>query len=248
MPQQQKVNILDLGRIDYKEAWDLQKLFLKEAVDIKVENRSLSDDHQLNPKHWLLLCEHPPVFTLGRSGDKAHLLLNEDGLRQKGIEFYKINRGGDITYHGPGQVVGYPILDLDYFFTDIHKYVRFMEEAVIKTIAEFGLKGIRIKGMSGVWLASDQGLPERKICAVGVHLSRWVTMHGFALNVNTQLDHFNFIVPCGIQGKAVTSIKNELGKEVDISLVNDLLVKHFSELFEFEAVLKKDYEKRYSGI
>lgn len=231
-----KVIFQDLGRIQYQKAWDLQQQYLKEIVDIKRSNRNLPKEEQIQQKHYFLFCEHPPVFTLGRSGDTNNLLLNQKGLEQQGIEFFKINRGGDITYHGLGQIVGYPILDMAHFFMDVHKYVRFLEEAVIRTIAEYGLKGERIKGSSGVWLAATDTLPPRKICAIGVHFSRWVSMHGFAFNVNTDLSHFNFIIPCGIQDKGVTSLQQEVGKALDIEQVKAQVKHHFQTLFEFEWV------------
>ncbi|MCB0644883.1 MAG: lipoyl(octanoyl) transferase LipB, partial [Phaeodactylibacter sp.] len=182
--------------------------------------------------------EHPHVFTLGKSGKPEHLLLNEEQRRERAVAYYKINRGGDITYHGPGQIVAYPIFDLDGFFTDVHRYVRYLEEVVIRTLATFGLQGIRMPDYTGVWLEAGQGQPYRKICAIGVHLSRWVTMHGFALNVNTNLDYFNYIVPCGIDeaDKAVTSMQRELGQPLDRSAVLQEVKQQFKALFEFEYV------------
>ncbi len=226
----------DLGQMPYKQAWDLQQEYLQSAVDVKRFNRKAEESEYLPQKHHLLFCEHPPVYTLGRSGDINNLLLNEEGLHQEGIEFFKINRGGDITYHGHGQIVGYPILDLDFFFSDIHKYVRFLEEIMIRTIAEYGLKGERIKGESGVWLAATSTKPPRKICAIGIHLKRWITMHGFAFNVNTNLNHFNFIVPCGIQDKGVTSLQQELGRVMDMEEVKAKVKFHFENLFECKLV------------
>lgn len=234
----QKVKVCDLGQIDYQKAWDYQGDLLKELIAIKKTNRLLKEREQrlMPQKHYFLFCEHLPVYTLGKSGSMDHLLYNEEELAENGISFYKINRGGDITYHGPGQVVGYPIFDLDEFFTDVHKYVRFIEEAIIKTLADFGLEAGRIEGYTGVWLPGTNVLPERKICAIGVHLSRWVTMHGFALNVNTDLKYFNHIVPCGINddNKAVTSMEVELGKPIDMLKVRERIVFHFAELFNFE--------------
>ncbi len=232
----QKVVFQDLGLISYKDAWDYQESRLKELVDRKLKNRKLEVHEQEEQRHYLLFCEHRPVYTLGKSGSLENLLLDEEGLNAYGFEFFRINRGGDITYHGPGQVVGYPIFDLDCFFTDVHKYVRFLEEAIIRTIAEYGLEGKRIKGFTGVWLEAEGALPKRKICAIGVHLSRWVTMHGFAFNVNTDLSHFGYIVPCGIDDadKGVTSLAKELGREVPLQEVKDKLRKHFAELFGFE--------------
>lgn len=227
-----RVLLQDLGNKDYKETWDYQEVLFQEILDIKIRNRR----EQLGlatPNHFLFV-QHPHVFTLGKSGDLSNLLANEKELEEKGARFYKINRGGDITYHGPGQIVGYPILDLDNFFTDIHKYLRLLEEMVILTLGEYGLNAERSKGETGVWL--DVGTPfARKICAMGVRASRWVTMHGFALNVNTDLGYFDLMVPCGIKDKAVTSLNEELGAtEVDLDEVKNKLAKHFSALFEAE--------------
>lgn len=228
-----KVVLQDLGRKDYKETWDFQEKLFQEIVTIKSNNRKEGAEQQITPNHFLFV-EHPHVYTLGKSGDISNLLLSEDQLQAKGATFYKINRGGDITYHGPGQIVGYPILDLENFFTDIHKYLRLLEETIIRTIAEYGLKGERSEGETGVWL--DVGTPfARKICAMGVRASRWVTMHGFALNVNSDLGYFDNIIPCGIRGKAVASLNVELGVEkVDENEVKDKIIRHFSELFETE--------------
>tara|TARA_R110002012_G_scaffold56973_1_gene146519 strand:- start:10601 stop:11317 length:717 start_codon:yes stop_codon:yes gene_type:complete len=232
-----KVALQDLGFKDYKETWDYQEALFKDIVDTKVRNRR--EDAGLETPNHFLFVEHPHVYTLGKSGDMNNLLVDEKKLAEKGATFYKINRGGDITYHGPGQVVGYPILDLDNFFTDIHKYLRFLEEMVILTLAEYGLKGERSEGETGVWL--DVGTPfARKICAMGVRASRWVTMHGFALNVNTDLGYFDMMIPCGIKDKAVTSLNVELGqKEVDMSAVKEKLLKHFTTLFEAEMVKER---------
>lgn len=225
-----KVILKDLGQKDYKETWDYQELLFKEIVDAKIKNRR--EELALETTNYFLFVEHPHVYTLGKSGDISNLLVNEAQLAEKGATFYKINRGGDITYHGPGQIVGYPILDLDNFFTDIHKYLRFLEEVVILTLAEYGLKAQRSEGETGVWI--DVGTPfARKICAMGVRASRWVTMHGFALNVNADLGYFDMMIPCGIKGKAVTSLNVELGKkEVDLQEVKEKLLKHFTALFE----------------
>ncbi|WP_421824215.1 lipoyl(octanoyl) transferase LipB [Flagellimonas oceanensis] len=229
-----KVALQDLGFKDYKETWDYQEALFKDIVDTKVRNRR--EDAGLETPNHFLFVEHPHVYTLGKSGDINNLLVDEKKLAEKGATFYKINRGGDITYHGPGQVVGYPILDLDNFFTDIHKYLRFLEEMVIQTLADYGLKGQRSEGETGVWL--DVGTPfARKICAMGVRASRWVTMHGFALNVNTDLGYFDMMVPCGIKDKAVTSLNVELGqKEVDMQEVKAKLLQHFTTLFKAELV------------
>ena len=227
-----KVAVQELGIKDYKDTWDFQEEIFQEIVQQKSKNRK--EQTQVPTHNYFLYVEHPHVYTLGKSGDFSNLLISEKELAAKKATFYKVNRGGDITYHGPGQIVGYPILDLDNFFTDIHKYLRFLEEMVIRTLAEYGLKAERSKGETGVWL--DVGTPfARKICAMGVRASRWVTMHGFALNVNADLGYFNNMIPCGIKGKAVTSLNVELGKaEVDIAEVKEKLLKHFSELFEAE--------------
>lgn len=221
----------DLGVTPYQAAWDLQTKLFEEVIARKVSNRKALPTEIQKQYHYLLFCEHPHVYTLGRNGKEEHLLLNETTLLEKQATFHKINRGGDITYHGYGQVVGYPILDLDEFFTDIGRYVRFLEEMVIRMLEEYGILGERIKGLSGVWIGKETDNP-RKICAVGVHLSRWTTMHGFALNVNTNLDYFKYIVPCGIDDKAVTSMEQELGKKVDETAVKLKLKKHFAVLFE----------------
>lgn len=231
-----EVIIQDLGYKDYKETWDYQESLFKGIVDTKIKNRREGSELP-TPNHFLFV-EHPHVYTLGKSGDISNLLLNEAQLSQKGATFYKINRGGDITYHGPGQVVGYPILDLDNFFTDIHKYLRLLEEMIILTLAEYGLKAERSQGETGVWLDVETPFA-RKICAMGVRASRWVTMHGFALNVNANLGYFDNIIPCGIRGKAVTSLNVELGLDkVDEAEVKKKLLKHFATLFQ--AVLKHE--------
>jgi len=226
------IELQDLGLQDYKKTWDYQERLFKAVVDTKIKNRR--ENANLETTNHFLFVEHPHVYTLGKSGDLSNLLLNEEQLTQKGASFYKINRGGDITYHGPGQIVGYPILDLENFFTDIHKYLRLLEEMIILTLDEYGLKAGRSEGETGVWL--DVGTPfARKICALGVRASRWVTMHGFALNVNADLGYFDNIIPCGIRGKAVTSLNVELGKQnVDEAEVKTKLLKHFTNLFEAE--------------
>lgn len=230
-----KIQLQDLGIKDYKETWDYQEYLFKEIVDIKIANRRTEKD-DITPNHFLFV-EHPHVYTLGKSGDLSNLLLSEKQLAAKGATFYKINRGGDITYHGPGQIVGYPILDLENFFTDIHKYLRFLEEAIILTLAEYNILSTRSEGETGVWLGV--GTPfARKICAMGVRASRWVTMHGFALNVNANLGYFDNIIPCGIKGKAVTSLNVELGIEkVNEEEVKQKILKHFSNLFNAEFVI-----------
>lgn len=230
-----KVNFEDLGKVDYQEAWDYQTTLFDTSVNNKIANRKEEDlSKQVEIKHHLLFCEHPHVYTLGKSGDASHLLLQKEGLEKNNVQFFKINRGGDITYHGPGQIVGYPIFDLDQVFTDIHKYLRFLEEAVIMTIAEYGIKGERFDGLTGVWIDPEHPAKARKICAMGVKCSRWVTMHGLALNVNTDLNYFNHIVPCGISDKQVTSMKKELGKDVDIEEVKIKLKNNIAKLFEIE--------------
>jgi lipoyl(octanoyl) transferase len=228
-----KVEYQDLGLIDYKAAWDYQEELFKGVIDQKILNRKTPELSQ-TPRNYLLFCEHPHVYTLGKSGDEKHLLLNADGLKQHEATYYPINRGGDITYHGPGQIVGYPILDLDQFFTDIHRYLRFLEEGVILTLAEYGIIGGRIDGLTGVWLDIDDPKKARKICALGVKCSRWVTMHGFAFNVNTDLGYFAHIIPCGIDDKAVTSMKKELGRDLDMNEVKEKLKGHLGDLFNWE--------------
>jgi lipoyl(octanoyl) transferase len=221
----------DLGLIDYQEAWDYQEKCFAEIVDIKIKNRSLEPENQEITHNYLLFCQHLHVYTLGKSGKQEHLLLDENGLDEKEARFYKINRGGDITYHGPGQLVGYPIFDLENFFTDIHKYMRTLEEAIVLTLAHFGIDSGRIAGLTGVWIDCEKENP-RKICAMGVKSSRWVTMHGFALNVNTNLDYFSNIVPCGIDDKAVTSMEKELNKSINLQEVSDILRDKLIHLFQ----------------
>jgi lipoyl(octanoyl) transferase len=224
------IKLLNLGHKDYKETWDYQEELFQEILAVKIKNRR--EETSIETPNYFIYVEHPHVYTLGKSGDLSNLLLSEKQLQEKGATFYKINRGGDITYHGPGQIVGYPIIDLENFFTDIHKYLRFLEEAIILTLQEYGLDSGRSEGETGVWLGV--GTPfARKICAMGVRASRWVTMHGFALNVNANLGYFDNIIPCGIKGKAVTSLHVELGVEkVDEEEVQSKIVKHFSKLFE----------------
>jgi lipoyl(octanoyl) transferase len=225
------IQFIDLGLKSYQSAWDIQESLFKKTVDLKISNRRNQADHAT--PNYLLFVSHPHVYTLGKSGDAENLLVNAAQLEKMEATFFKTNRGGDITYHGPGQIVGYPILDLDNFFTDIHKYLRYLEDVVILTLNEYGLKGERSPGETGVWL--DVGSPfARKICAMGVRASRWVTMHGFALNVNTNLDYFNAIIPCGIKGKAVTTLSKELKRELPIEEVKEKLLRHFSTVFEAE--------------
>lgn len=236
----QKVNFIDIGLVDYREGWAYQEKLFSEITSVKISNRDKPAAEQVHTSNYLIFCEHPHVYTLGKSGSEEHLLLNESGLKEKNATYYKINRGGDITYHGPGQIVGYPILDLDNFFTDIHKYLRFLEEVIILTLADYGLKGARYPGYTGVWLdanaegACGEHRIARKICAMGVRTSRWVTMHGFAFNINCDLSYFQNIIPCGINDKAVTSLAKELGREVDINEVKEKVKKHFKEVFDCE--------------
>jgi lipoyl(octanoyl) transferase len=241
----QVVRLLDMGKMDYQAAWDYQTDLHRVLVDRKMQNRQNPPGSYLQD-HTFMLVEHPPVYTLGKSGSMDHLLLNETQLQERGIQYFPINRGGDITYHGPGQMVGYPILDLDFFFNDVHRYVRFLEETIIRTLADFGIEGYRINDYTGVWVRGMRNVEygirndahfwdkQRKICAIGVHLSRWVTLHGFAFNVNTDLRYFDYIVPCGIvdEDKTVTSLATELGGEVDMETVKKHLAQHFSDVFE----------------
>lgn len=221
----------------YKEAWDYQESLFKAIIDQKIANRKLEDStSEKLPQSHLLFCEHPHVYTLGKSGAQENLLLTEERLKAQNIDYFPINRGGDITYHGPGQIVMYPLFDLDQFFTDIHKYLRMLEEAVILTLKEYGIESGRIKEYTGVWLDVDDPIKARKICAMGVKCSRWVTMHGIAFNINTDLTYFKNIVPCGIEDKGVTSLQQELGKEVDIEEVKRKLLQHMQSLFQFSLV------------
>lgn len=227
----QIVHFQDLGLIDYQEAWDFQEQLFKATIDRKIAQRNgLTSE---TTENHLLFCEHPHVYTLGKSGSVDHLLLSDDQLTEHDARFYKINRGGDITYHGPGQLVAYPIFDLDHFFTDIHKYMRMLEEAVILTLADFGIKGDRYDGLTGVWIEPTTERA-RKICAMGVKSSRWVTMHGIGFNVNSNLSYFSHIVPCGIDDKAVTSMQQELGHEVDMTVVKSALKKHLAACFAYQ--------------
>lgn len=247
----QQVIFRDLGQMAYKDAWDYQEGLLQENVRVKSEVRSQQstvnsqqpEDHGLTPhvsrlttQHHLLFVEHPPVYTLGKSGSMNNVLLNEEGLKARGIDFFRTNRGGDITFHGPQQIVGYPILDLERFYTDIGKYLRNIEEVVIQTLAEYGIKGDRSAGETGVWIDPDIKGKERKICAIGVRSSRWITMHGFALNINTDLNYFNFIIPCGIQHKQVTSLEKELGRKVDYEEAKERVKRNFEKVFHVELV------------
>lgn len=227
----QEVELIDLGVKDFKSTWDFQDVLFQQIIRTKIENRERPEDQQMLTKHHLIFVEHPAVITLGKNGSMSNLLVTQDILNQQKISFFKINRGGDITYHGPGQLVGYPIFDLDCFFTDIGKYLRYIEEAVIRTLSEYGIQAGRSVGETGVWIDADKPSRARKICAIGIRCSRWVTMHGFAFNINTDLSHFNFIIPCGIQQKAVTSLQQELGHPVPLDEVKHKLMHHFAELF-----------------
>lgn len=228
-----KVAFRDLGVIDYKEAWDLQEELFAKTIQQKIANRTAATEKET--ENILLFCEHPHVYTLGKSGSADHLLLNERELKEKDASYYKINRGGDITYHGPGQLVAYPIFDLDHFFSDIHKYLRFLEEAVIQTIAEYGIEGGRVDGLTGVWVGGDGPNP-RKICAMGVKCSRWVTMHGIGFNINSDLSYFKHIVPCGIDDKDVTSMEAELGRKLDFTEVSEVLKEKLASQFEYQYI------------
>ena len=233
----QKVFFEDLGVKSYKPTWDYQEELLLKNTQLKSINRANEQPAiQANTEHRLLMVEHPPVFTLGKSGKREHVLVSEEQLQNLGIEFYHINRGGDITYHGLQQVVGYPILDLDKFKTDLGWYLRSLEEVIIQVLAEYGLEGDRSIGETGVWLSPEDPFMARKICAMGIKCSRWITMHGFALNVNTDLSHFDYIVPCGIQGKAVTSLEKELGRKVDYAEVKQKIKFHFEQVFDCDLV------------
>ncbi|HHZ64429.1 MAG TPA: lipoyl(octanoyl) transferase LipB [Flavobacteriales bacterium] len=240
----QKVSYIDLGLINYQEGWDFQEKVFSELVQCKIDNRNLPKSEQRNTESSLIFCEHPHVYTLGKTGSESNLLLDKKQLEDRGANFYKINRGGDITYHGPGQIVGYPIFDLDNFFTDIGKYLRFLEEVVIRTLRDFDIAAGRLEGCTGVWIDPSDTKKARKISAIGVRSSRWVTMHGFAFNVNTDLDYFNNIIPCGIDDKQVTSMKKELGHDINMESVKGSLKGHFENLFEMELTTTLDqFEK-----
>ena len=232
-----KVKLINKGLIEYKKCWDFQASIFNEIVRNKIAIRKGDVQNNISStQNFLIFCEHPHVYTLGKTGEKNNLLIDASALKAKGASYYHINRGGDVTYHGPGQLVGYPILDLDNFFTDINKYLRFLEEAVILTLKDYGIESGRVDGATGVWIDGDNPLKARKICAIGVKLSRWVTMHGFAFNVNTNLDYFDNIVPCGIANKAVTSLQKELGKPQDIAEVQSKVLFHLQNLFGFEFI------------
>ncbi|TAG09348.1 MAG: lipoyl(octanoyl) transferase LipB [Sphingobacteriia bacterium] len=237
---QQQVLFEDFRVKGYKEAWDYQEILLKKNSDIKIlfryQNEHTTPANEIPTLHHLLFVEHPPVYTLGKSGKEAHVLINEADRMEKGIEYFHINRGGDITFHGPGQLVGYPILDLERFKTDLGWYLRTLEDIIILTMAEYGLKGERSVGETGVWLDPHIKGKERKICAMGIKCSRWITMHGFAFNVNTDLDYFSHIIPCGITRKSVTSLERELGEKVDMDQVKYRVKKNFEKLFDCKLV------------
>ena len=230
----QEVVFKDLGIIEYGEAWQYQESLLKASTTIK--SQRVKGETTNDTVHHLLFCEHPPVYTLGKSGDEAHVLISKEELAKRNIGYYPTNRGGDITFHGPGQVVGYPILDLEKYYTDIGKYLRSLEEVIIRVLALYGLKGDRSPGETGVWLDPDNKMKARKICAMGVRCSRWVTMHGFALNVNTNLDYFTMIVPCGIPDKQVTSLEKEMGHTLDMEIVKEQIKQKFTEVFESDLI------------
>lgn len=229
-----QTKFIDLGLMEYQQAWDYQTNLFNSTIEIKSKNRVVSENEQQTTSNYLLFCEHPHVYTLGKSGNESNLTIKKEDLASIGATYHHINRGGDITYHGPGQLVGYPILDLENFFTDIHQYMRLLEEAVIQTLAEFNITAGRIKGLTGVWLDIDDDKKARKICALGVKTSRWVTLHGFALNVNANLAYFNNMIPCGITDKAVTSMEKELGRAVDMEQVKTILKRKLAELFGME--------------
>ena len=234
---QPEVELEDLGLIDYKQCWDYQTKLFDATVQLKIQSRKFPDN-SVSTKNHLIFCEHPHVYTLGKSGDLKNLLIDGQKRREKNISFYKINRGGDITYHGPGQLVVYPILDLDYFFSDIHKYLRLLEETVILTLQDYGVVGQRLEGLTGVWVDDKKETP-RKICAIGVKCSRWVTMHGIGFNINSNLDYFNHIVPCGIEDKSVTSLQKETNQEIDMEELKLRFKKNFKILFGINWVVKK---------
>ncbi len=230
-----EVKLINKGLIDYKECWDYQTQIFEGIIQKKILIRKGEAKDEIT-NNYFIFCEHPHVYTLGKTGEKRNLLLNDTLLKAKGASFYHINRGGDITYHGPGQIVGYPIFDLDNFFTDINKYLRLLEEAIILTLKDYGIESGRVDGLTGVWIDGDNPIKARKICALGVKLSRWVTMHGFAFNINTDLEYFNNIVPCGISDKSVTSLEKELGQPQDITEVQKKILAHFKQLFDFTIV------------
>ncbi len=231
-----KAQFIHLGLIDYQQAWDYQASLFAKILDVKKVNRDLTGADQKPTSNFLIFCEHPHVYTLGKSGAEANLKIKKEALHTIQASYFHTNRGGDITYHGPGQIVGYPVIDLENFFTDIHRYMRLLEESVIQTLKEFGIESGRISGMTGVWLDPEDAAKARKICALGVKTSRWVTMHGFAFNVNTNLNYFDYIIPCGIANKAVTSLEKELGGAQDLKAVEFILKQKLVEQFDFELI------------
>ena len=228
------VHFMDLGLIEYQKCLDFQTKLFDETVQLKIRNRK-TPQKLISTKNHLIFCEHPHVYTLGKSGDESNLLINQKEQKVKKVTFFKTNRGGDITYHGPGQLVVYPILDLDYFFSDIHKYLRFLEESVMMTLKDYGIIAKRLDGLTGVWVANENGV-DRKICAIGVKSSRWVTMHGIGFNINSDLSYFNNIIPCGIEDKSVTSLQKELGREVDMNELKNRFKNNFSSIFKVELI------------
>ena len=232
------VEFQDWGICNYQQAWKQQEEIFSNTVALKTANRD--QEIKTETKNHLIFCEHPHVYTLGKSGKIDNLLLDDSELKEKQAEFYRINRGGDITYHGPGQLVGYPIFDLDHFFTDIHKYLRYLEEAIILTLKDYQIESGRIAGLTGVWVEPENQEKARKICAMGIRCSRWITMHGFAFNVNTDLSYFKHIIPCGIDDKAVTSLAAELGKQVDMNEIKSILKNHLAQLFNFNYINSYD--------
>ncbi|HZH66782.1 MAG TPA: lipoyl(octanoyl) transferase LipB [Flavisolibacter sp.] len=245
--EKQIVLFQDMGRVDYKTAWDYQDVLMRENVAVKMgvgsrplANNVTTDNRQASTTNYLLFVEHPPVYTIGKSGKMENILITEEQRKEKGIDFYQTNRGGDITFHGPGQIVGYPILDLEKFYTDIGRYLRELEEVIILTLSQFGIKGGRSAGETGVWIDADIKGKERKICAMGVRCSRWVTMHGFALNVNTDLSYFDGIIPCGIQNKKVTSISEELAMDINTEEVKEKLKQAFGKVFHVELTERQE--------
>ena len=229
-----KAQFINLGLIDYKSAWDYQAELFNKILSVKSSNRDLPEEARQLTDNYVIFCEHPHVFTLGKSGNEKNLLISMEKLHTIQATYHHINRGGDITYHGPGQIVGYPVIDMENFFTDIHKYMRHIEEAVIRTLGLYGIEAGRIPGLTGVWISPEDPQRARKICALGVKTSRWVTMHGFALNVNTDLRYFDYIVPCGINDKAVTSMAKELGRALDLLAVEEALKARLQEQFGFQ--------------